>query len=226
MKMIGNISSVLLFVLINAVGYSQELWFQLGSKVPAPIIKLTAVEAFNAKQPNYNELNSQEKEVYYYTNVARTNPSYFLDSVVNPILVAFPHLKGKYANSLKSDLRKAGNLPFLKLQPKLNATAKAHANDMASATGDYFSHNSTNGQSFVDRMRKARINAYTAENISMGQQAVILSVVLLYLDIDVPDLGHRKTLLDPKYTQIGVGVSYKTQEQFYIVQDFSSEFYN
>lgn len=222
----GNKSLAILFILISTAGYSQELWFKQGIVVPSPKSKLSEVEVFNTKQDCYKKLNSQEKEVYYYTNVARFNPTYFWDSIVNPILITFPNLKGKNANSLRADLQNTASLPLLKLQPKLNSTARAHAKDMASAKGDYFSHNSTNGQSFFDRMNKAKINAYTAENISMGQQAIVLSVVLLYLDIDVPDLGHRKTLLEAKYTQIGIGVSFKTKDQFYIVQDFSSEFYD
>lgn len=214
-----------LVLMICFLAKSQEVWFRVGAKVPSPKIKIEAIEKFNSQQINYAELTQHEQEVYYYTNVARNNPAYFWDSVINPILIAFPQLKGKNANSLKSDLQRVSQLPMFTLQSKLNATAKFHSNDMANAKGEYFSHNSTNGKSFVDRMKEAGINAYIAENISMGQQAIILSVVLLYLDIGVPDLGHRKTLLDAKYTQVGLGVSYKTNEQFYIVQDFSSEFY-
>lgn len=204
---------------------AQEQWFRVGSIVPAPQLVLNKVIDFNKSQPNYSQLSLQEQEVYYYTNLARAYPNYFWDSVVNPILTAFPHLKGKYAKSLKADLDKIDSLPLLILQPKLIETAKNHANDMASAKGDYFSHSSTNGQTFQNRMRAAGINAYTAENISMGQQAIILSIVLLFLDIDIPNLGHRKALLSSQYTQMGIGVSYKNTQQFYIVQDLSSIFY-
>lgn len=217
---------VLLLVLWFATFSSaQEVWFTQGVVVPAPKVLVQEVINFNATQASYNQLNNEEKEVYYYTNLARQNPMYFWDSVVNPILIKFPHLKGWYSKSLKEDLEKAGKLPLLHLQPKLIKTAKAHASDMASAKGEYFSHSSTNGKTFNKRMADAGINAYTAENIAMGQQAVVLSVVLLFLDIDIPDFGHRQTLLSKQYIQIGVGVSYKTKDQFYIVQDFCGEIY-
>ena len=102
----------------------------------------------------------------------------------------------------------------------LNKTARAHATDISRKKSP-ISHNSTNGTSFADRMRLSGISTCAGENISLGNQGVLLSVVLLYLDMNLTPAAHRQTLLNKQYTQIGLGcVDYDT-DNFFLVQDFS-----
>ena len=102
----------------------------------------------------------------------------------------------------------------------LNKTARAHATDISRKKSP-ISHSSTNGNSFADRMRLSGINTCAGENISLGNQGVLLSVVLLYLDMNLTPAAHRQTLLNKQYTQIGLGcVDYDT-DNFFLVQDFS-----
>jgi uncharacterized protein YkwD len=60
-----------------------------------------------------------------------------------------------------------------------------------------------------------------AENISLSSQSILLSTVLLYLDIGLPGLGHRKALLDPNLKEIGVGSALYPTGQYFLVQDFA-----
>ncbi|WP_425289668.1 CAP domain-containing protein [Shewanella algae] len=39
--------------------------------------------------------------------------------------------------------------------------------------------------------------------------------------MNVPGLGHRFNLFNPSYTQMGVGVSKRTNQQLVVVQDFA-----
>lgn len=192
--------------------------------VRKPINRIAFVDSFNKVQPLYASLTNEEKEIVYYINVARSQPKYFWDSVVVPILTVFPNLVGSNSKSLYKDLMQKGSLPMFSLHHSLMNAAKFHSDDMAK-TG-LFSHSFSNGTNFIERLQSFGIkNTYAAENISMGQQSIIQSIVLLYLDIGIPDLGHRKTLLSTNYTLIGVGYTATKDGSFYITQDFSSTIY-
>jgi uncharacterized protein YkwD len=43
----------------------------------------------------------------------------------------------------------------------------------------------------------------------------------LYLDINVPDLGHRKALLNPSFVETGIGISTYKNGNTFLVEDFS-----
>lgn len=192
--------------------------------VPVPVKRIASVDSFNMQQPLFAKLSNEEKEVVYYINVARSNPKYFWDSLVMPILHSFPNLVGTNSKSLYKDLTQKGSLPMFSLHQNLINAARFHSNDMAQ-TGN-FSHSSSNGTNFVERLQNFGVkNTYAAENISMGQQSIIQSIVLLYLDIGIPNIGHRVTLLSTNYSLIGVGYTKAKDGSFYITQDFSSTIY-
>ena len=213
---------ILLFAVASSQIQAQFSQTKLENRtIPKPTKRLASVENFNAQLPLFSSLSLQEKEILYYTNVARSQPKYFWDSIVQPILKTFPSLVGKNSQSLYKDLINTGSLPMFGLHNSLIQAARFHSNDLAS-TG-VFSHTSSNGKSFIERMESFGVkNTYAAENISMGQQAILQSIVLLYLDIGIPDLGHRKTLLSTNYTLIGIGYTTSKDGSFYITQDFSS----
>ncbi len=213
---------ILLFAVASSQIQAQFSQTKLENRtIPTPTKRLASVETFNAQLPLFSSLSIQEKEILYYTNVARSQPKYFWDSIVQPILKTFPSLVGKNSQTLYKDLINTGILPMFSLHNSLIQAARFHSNDLAS-TG-VFSHTSSNGKSFIDRMESFGVkNTYAAENISMGQQAILQSIVLLYLDIGIPDLGHRKTLLSTNYTLIGIGYATSKDGSFYITQDFSS----
>lgn len=70
-------------------------------------------------------------------------------------------------------------------------------------------------------MRLAGINTCGGENISLGNQGVLLSVVLLYLDMGLTPAAHRQTLLSRQYEHIGLGCTDYGSDNFFLVQDFS-----
>ena len=188
--------------------------------IPEPKTRDLVVDQWNQLQPGFDKLPVQAQEQLYWTNYARNNPQKFWDSVVTPVLTIFPPLNNSEARGLKADLLKAGKLSMFSLNDILIKTAQAHASDIAYKKAP-LSHNSTNGMDFGTRMKQAGIKYCANENISLSSQSVLLSVLLLYLDIGLPGLGHRKALLDPGLREIGVGSALYGKDQYFLVQDLA-----
>lgn len=188
--------------------------------VPTPTTRDAAILEWNRSFPAFSTMNAREQECLYWVNLTRKNPTFFCDSILAPILAVFPPLRGKEAAALKKDLLAAGSLPLFSPNALLNASARAHAKDI-SIKKVPISHTSTNGNSFADRMRLAGINTCAGENISLGNQGVLLSVVLLYLDMGLTPAAHRHTLLSKQYVHIGLGCVDYGNDNFFLVQDFS-----
>ncbi len=206
---------------IPIIGFCQFSTVQIeANAVPQPITRDTAIQNWNSAQPLFSKLSPESKEFLYWVNYSRNNPVKFWDSVVNPIIQAFPSLNTIEAKSLKSDFKKAGRLPMFSLNEKLINTAQFLAGDIAGKKAAP-SHTSTNGDDFGKRMMKAGIKTCAGENISLSGQGSIMAVVLLYLDINLPDLGHRKTLLDHNLVETGIGYAPYGKKQLFFVQDFA-----
>jgi len=212
----------ILFVLmaISQFVHSQGMLMFKDALIPHPRTSDELVNKWNMQQENFTKLSNREKEFYYWVNYSRLDPQRFFDSVVVPVVSIYPQLKGSNLESLRKDLSKAQALPLLALNRVLTRMAKDHALDIASHEAKP-SHNSTNGQSFTDRFREHNLIKCGGENISFGGGEPIFLLVLLYLDINVPELGHRKALLNPDYTDTGIGVAEYKNGSIFIVEDFS-----
>jgi uncharacterized protein YkwD len=103
----------------------------------------------------------------------------------------------------------------LSADSRLTAAAQAHSADMAK--NNYFSHDSQNGTSPFDRMKK---QGYTfraaAENIAYGQPTAA-SV----LDAWMKSPGHKTNILNCTYTQIGIGYALRGETPYW-TQNFGT----
>jgi len=100
---------------------------------------------------------------------------------------------------LTNSFRAKNGLAPLAANDELNATADAHSTDMARQ--DYFSHTGKNGSKPWDRAETFGYEANSmGENIAAGQRTPE-QVVQGWIDSP----GHRANLLNPKYTELGVG---------------------
>ncbi|HYK71622.1 MAG TPA: CAP domain-containing protein [Pseudoneobacillus sp.] len=100
--------------------------------------------------------------------------------------------------------------PALKVDVALSKMARDKSQDMA--TNNYFSHTSPTYGSPFDMMKQYGITyRYAGENIAMGQKTPE-EVVQAWMNSE----GHRKNMLNPNFTHIGVGYvsqgNYWTQE--------------
>ena len=214
--------TLLLFCFFSPfLSFSQISMIELPEKsVPEPAGRNGIVDNWNVSQPGYDQLSAQAQSLLYWTNYSRNNPKFFLDSVLIPILYLFPSLNKQEAASLRVDLAKRRQLPMFSLNETLTKTARLHASDIARKKSP-ISHTSTNGTHFGTRMRLAGIKSCANENISLSSQSILLSLVLLYLDIGLPNLGHRKALMDPDLREIGIGVALYGKDQYFLVQDMA-----
>lgn len=188
--------------------------------LPALPVKDYTVESFINSFPETRSLTPLQKEWFYWTNYSRTNPKRFWDSVVAPLVKDYPQFQNSYSVSLKRDLYLASPLPLLKPNKGLLSVAQEHANALANKNASP-SHTSPGGNTFQTRIEKANIKRCAGENISFGPPNAVLGLVLLYLDLGVPDHGHRLSLLSPSFTEMGIGISSYPDNKFMIVQDFS-----
>lgn len=95
--------------------------------------------------------------------------------------------------------RQKNGLPALKADSSLSKVAQAKSNDMNAK--HYFSHTSPTYGSPFDMMRDFGVTYRSAgENIAMGQPTA-QQVVTAWMNSE----GHRKNILSPNYTNIGVG---------------------
>ncbi len=213
---------ILILSYISVTAYSQSNGVTLEERaIPKPRITDTLVSNWDNEQETLGKLNPQGKDFLYWTNYSRVNPRRFWDSVVVPILLVFPSLKSSYSESLQKDLYASPALPLFKLNRNLMFTAQSHATDIGLKKGKP-GHISTNGRTFVDRIKAVGIRNCGGENVSLGDVDPILSLVLLYIDNGIPTLGHRKALLNADYVETGVGVSpYGDTDSTFIVEDFS-----
>lgn len=113
-------------------------------------------------------------------------------------------------------IRVENGLQPLAYNAKLATIAQSHANDCASR--GWCSHTGSDGSSY--RMRMAAIG-YAARYASecWAQSRNPAHAINMWMDEVPPYDAHRRTILSPHYTEIGVGVA-QTTWGYYFVADF------
>lgn len=107
-------------------------------------------------------------------------------------------LEAKMLILVNEERQKVGLEP-LKADPLMLVVAKAHSKDMF-ARG-YFAHETPEGLSPFDRMKKAKVRFLAAgENLALGQTLNICHRGLM----NSP--GHRKNILNPAFGRVGIGI--------------------
>lgn len=170
---------------------------------------------------DFIKLSKEEQELVYYLNYVRKKPSIFLDKVVNLFLSYHPELVSSYSKSLQSTL--ANQVPLNVIMPDsaLSIVSRNHANDLR--IHNVISHQSSNGKSFQERTAPF-IKVCGSECIHAAQSYNSLEAIMFLLfDFNVSNLGHRKTILDPRFTRGGFGVSLASQGTSMAVMDFSCQ---
>jgi len=101
---------------------------------------------------------------------------------------------------VNAERRKAG-VPLLKPNPKLDAAAQRHAEDMLARA--YFAHESPEGKTVRDRARAADYDwRAVGENIAEGQLSVA-EVMETWMNSP----GHRRNILDKGFREFGAGLA-------------------
>jgi len=103
------------------------------------------------------------------------------------------------------------DLPRLRLNSKLSSAARGHSRAMVSS--EFFSHDSADGSSFVDRIRASGYLSgasgwYVGENIAYGSgdRSSARSIGRAWMNSQ----PHRANVLSRSFHEIGIGVAFGT----------------
>ena len=168
------------------------------------------------KAQSYNEnvkISNLEKQIIYYTNLARLNPKLFAQTYVQKYIDE-NEIVNNYAKSLIRDLNKVKKLDVLTYSEDLYYCAKAHAesNGKKGLEGH---------QNYNARFKKyASQYAYSGENCDYGNDDALDVVMSLLIDEDVPGTGHRFNMLNKSYKFIGVAYAPHKKLIHNVVIDF------
>jgi uncharacterized protein YkwD len=118
--------------------------------------------------------------------------------------------------ALVNQQRAAAGLAPVTLHPALTSAAQGHSNYQASR--NTMTHIGANGSDAGDRIAAAGY-AYRVwgENVASGQPDAS-SVMQAWMDSE----GHRDNILNPRFTDIGVGLAYSATGVSFWTEDFAA----
>ena len=104
----------------------------------------------------------------------------------------------------------------LRLNGRLSVAATRHASDMVRR--DYFSHDSTSGKSFVDRIKltgylRSASSWYVGENLAWGAGERSTPRSQLHAWMNSP--GHRANIVNRRFREVGIGIAVGAPEGSY-----------
>ncbi|MFN8711569.1 MAG: CAP domain-containing protein [Bacteroidota bacterium] len=156
-------------------------------------------------------LDQEEKRVIALCNIARTKPKEFAQNYAQPFIDSAGK-KNSYTNSLLRTLRTMKPVAALLPDEALTKTADAHAEKSGKA--------GTTGHSGKKQRYAKSPYPYWGENCSYGYSDALDIVMQLLIDDGIKNLGHRKNILNPKFTHIGVGIRKHKRYEWNCVQNF------
>ncbi len=163
----------------------------------------TIAKCNTAKDIGY--LTAEEKGVIFYLNLVRVNPKLFARTYLKNYLDTAPIKKSAYLESLMKELESMVPIEVVEPQYDLYEVAKKHATEMGmqGKTG----HISLNGESYEKRAIDLSSRYVRAmENCQYGYNDALSIVIDLLIDEDIPDLSHRKSLLNKEVRFIGASI--------------------
>jgi uncharacterized protein YkwD len=159
--------------------------------------------------------SSEEAEVVKIINQARSNPAAFAKAYLTQRAKQDPDASEclKYMTGLQP-------MNPLKVAAVLQNSARDHANDMGqnAATG----HIGTDGSDLRRRVeRYGDWEGAISENVFYGSKDPLRIVLDLLVDSGVPARGHRRNILNPRMTSIGVSIRPHRTYGYNCVMDFA-----
>lgn len=152
-----------------------------------------------------------EKKVVELMNQVRTNPQLFLKEVALPYIEENDFSRNRYAKSLIRELDKLDSMQPLAFDSSLQKMSEDFAEE-AGKKG-WIGHRRTD-QRFEKYANHVDI---TAENLQYGFDDPLDIVMDLLIDVDIPNLGHRKNILDPSFSIVGIAINTHKNYEFMTV---------
>ena len=174
--------------------------------------KITPFETWNSSDlriansaKDLKALSFQEKKVIFYINLARIDGKLFVETYLKDYMDDVKIPKNKYYKSLVKTLSEQPKLPILLPDDDLFNEAIKHAKEMGRLGKK--GHRSGEFESFGERMKPLEKKfKKIKESNQYGFPDALSIVVDLLIDDEQESLRHRKMLLDPELTHVGVGI--------------------
>ena len=182
--------------------------FSLQDKTFEPTLPIdTGLVVFINSEIKGKGFTEEEKQFFYWSNYLR-------------FIKEFHEVKGKEAESLKKDLLSMGTLSRYQYSSLLTVLAVEQASDLA-LKANQISHVDSRGRGFAERMKLGGVTKCAAENIYTGKNDGLLALLMLLFDLGLDQAGHRKNILSPTLTQMGLSIRpHKTDKRIVLVQIF------
>lgn len=180
---------------------------------PAAGSRATAPLPFSAEQ--------YEQAILSYLNELRKDPpSFYRKYVRDYVEKKADRFTPYYTASLKKTLLQQAPLPPFQADPLLQKLAGKQLDYLVhTLKGKRLTHEQGN-VSFAERIKGTSLRCF-AENLYRFPKASPLDVVLdLLIDQGVSSLGHRKNMLNPRYTLIGIQTAVAPNSYKVTVMDF------
>lgn len=164
--------------------------------------------------------NRLDREVVQYVNEMRHDPKAFYQKYIPDYIKRHPgRFTAQYTHSLKKTMYSSGPLPLFEPSAALESCASRQYKYLARFKGRQLTHEQ-GSISFAERMKQAGLHCL-AENLYDADSPKAIEVVIdLLIDQHIPSLGHRKNLMNPVYTHIGVISGTPAGGRTIVVMDF------
>lgn len=185
---------------------------------------------------NTSYLTAEEKDMVIYMNLVRMDGARFFDTYFQDFVNAYNSRMQQYGNyeelkvnrndsyyrSLRRDLQQIKNLPVFWPDQALTNIAKGHAKDLN--RNNYAGHTSKDGRTLNQRISVAYPKKSNGECIAFGFNSGLENICMLLLDKGVPDLGHRKLILNTssQLNTVGLSIQPHPRYRYCAVIDFVS----
>ncbi|MFK8006693.1 MAG: peptidoglycan-binding protein [Saprospiraceae bacterium] len=156
-------------------------------------------------------MSSAEQQMIDEINVMRRDPKGYVKHVeeyINQVKnddmldAAYKSEEISTAKELIQELKTLNPLPILEPHQGLHRVGITHGKDVQKQ--GMIGHKGSDGSWPWDRVRRDTELSDGNENLVAGGNTVKESLMILLVDSGIPGRGHRKTLLEPKWTQCGV----------------------
>jgi len=163
-------------------------------------------------------LDEEEKKVVLFMNMARHDGALFSTTFLESYVREYQVEESAYLRSLRKDLQSTSSLTPLVPEEDLFNVAEGHA--ITSGKSGHVGH-----KGMEKRFAHLQGNPYMSwgENCAYGYEEAIQIVMILLIDEDIPDVGHRKNILNPGFNSVGVAIRPHKTYRTNCVMDFGQK---
>ncbi|MCH2022525.1 MAG: hypothetical protein MK207_08620 [Saprospiraceae bacterium] len=168
-------------------------------------------------------LSDTEKNIIFLQNLVRMNPTLFRNTFLKKYLERYPEFTGNsYVSSLRSELDGKSPVPLLYVDNKLIDAAIVYQQNSI-ANKELILPNSDATIAFSQHVRGKGSQEIISENGFYGNSEKPEDIVMgLLINQGIPDLLHRKTILNASFIQIGLAILEHPDYDINIAIDYST----